>query len=260
MPGARGYLRSRAAATEAVRASVGRVRDRPDQPIRRPVSRRRCRSATPSTKVTPAAAPPSSELPQPAEPPRPGRHPRHRRAAAEQPDQRQQPPRATARWRPADTAARAAARPARRRRTRSPPPPAATAGRPGSTPSSSRAWISSACSGSADSCRATSCGQLGLHAARHVQLRPARAARPRGGGAARSAPRPARPRPARAARPPRCTRPPPSRRRRPPARPGPVTTIVAASDVAAGHTGHQREVGDQAVHRAEHRRAAASRR
>ena len=108
--------------------------------------------------------------------------------------------------------------------------------------------------GSAGPPRAASSGSMPL---RDVHLRPARRSRPRG---LRDDLAPllvdlALRRPRTGWRP-RCTPPPPSRTRRPPGRPArrarPRRVGVVAG--AAGDAGDQREVGDQAVHRAEHRR------
>ena len=167
------------------------------------------------------------ELAQPAEPPGRVRSPWPPRAPqAKSPSEREQhrgPQGGRAEQirqhgqqrRPARTSRRT------RRRRRS-----ATAGRRGRCPSSSRAWISSACSGSRDSCRATSRASPGSTPARLVQRGELVHPRPPGACAAPAARRPARPRRAHAARRRRCTRRRPWRRRRRRGPRGPVMTMV----------------------------------
>lgn len=119
----------------------------------------------------------------------------------------------------------------------------------GSIPSSSRAWISRACSGSRDSwaatCRASADSTRGTRRAP-----PAPPARPSGACAARTARCPARPAPAHAARRPRCT---PRGHREgtggQPRQAGDDDRLLRKR--TAGDARHQGEVRDQPVHRAE---------
>ena len=84
--------------------------------------------------------------------------------------------------------------------------------------------------------------------------RRARPARRAGCARARTAPSRPRRRPARSARRPRRTRPPPWRTRQLRARPGRSARWCRCDSAAAADTGDQRDVGDQSVHGAEHRR------